>query len=129
MPDDIHPRALAHVGDAVYELWIREAAIEYTHQAKALHQYTIRRVCAETQGKILEALMGELSDEEQTLVRKAQNLPVTSSRRSDHTRHRKATAFEALLGYWHLQAPSKLQNIRQRIILLADKAVSPTPSP
>jgi ribonuclease-3 family protein len=98
----LHPRALAHLGDSVYELWVREKAIAHHQQSKALHQFTTQRVNAHIQALLLEQLRPRLSEVEQEIVRRAQNMPVPTGRRNEQSTYRKATALEALVGYWYL---------------------------
>jgi ribonuclease III family protein len=112
-----HARALAHLGDAVYELWVREAAVSQFQKSDDLHRYTVQRVKAEAQGGLLDHLLPSLSEAESDLVRRAQNMPVTTSRRSNQAVHRKATAFEALIGYWYLAAPEALAQRKSEIMI------------
>jgi ribonuclease III family protein len=125
LSDPLPPlKALAHLGDAVYELWVRESAIALVHQSEALHRFTIKRVKAETQEKILQQLLPTLNEEEKGLVKRAQNMPVTSSRRSNQAVHRKATAFEAIIGYWYLMAPDVLADRKVQILGLLEEILS-----
>lgn len=123
----LHPRVLAHLGDAVYELWVREAAVAHHHSVHDLHRYTTQRVKAQTQADLLEALTLSLTNEEQDLVRRAQNMPVTTGRRSNQALHRKATALEALIGYWYLSDPEKLPNRKAHLLGLLDVMVETSP--
>ena len=113
-----HPRALAHLGDAVYEVWIREAALVEHDNNQALHTFTTRRVNAVIQAELLQRMLPGLSEELKALVKRAQNMPVTSSRRSNQAVHRKATAFEALIGYWYLQEPDQIAYRKDEIFEL-----------
>ena len=49
-------RNLAHLGDSVYELFIREYTISQTQNIKKLHKLTVSFVNAEFQAKLLEKL-------------------------------------------------------------------------
>lgn len=114
-----HVRALAHLGDAVYELWVREQAISRYQKNVDLHRYTTSLVNAKVQGMLLERLLPALSDAELDIVRRAQNIPVSTGRRANQSLHRKATAFEALVGYWYLVHPGQLpQNKAKTLDLL-----------
>ncbi len=118
-----HPRALAHLGDAVYELWVREEAIALYQKSKDLHEYTTACVRAETQMALLENILPELSESEKELVKRSENVPVTSTRRSNQSLYRKSTAFEALIGYWYLQEPQRLAERKKQIFQLLDKVL------
>lgn len=116
LPPLPHPRALAHLGDAVYELWVRETAITQHQKSEDLHGYTTARVKAETQARLLEQLLPELTEDEADLVKRAQNMPVPVGRRSNQAVYRKATAFEVLIGYWYLTAPDQQARFRHQIL-------------
>lgn len=128
-----HPRALAHLGDAVYELWVREAAIALSDKSDILHRYTTNRVKAATQSQLLETLFDTLPPDEQAIVKRARNLPVPTGRRSNQGVYRQATAFEALVGYWYLFRANDLPDLKAKVLarldgLLNEKGiVRPTP--
>ncbi len=108
----IHPRILAHLGDAVYEVFVRELALRQgSSKLDDVHRYTTLRVRGEFQAQLLHQLIDHLSDEEKDIIRRGRNLPTTSKRRSDHTTHRQASAFEALIGHLHLNHPQRLQKL------------------
>lgn len=108
-PQKLTPRALAYLGDAVYELYVRTQAVHTgTDNLKKLHDYSTSRVSASFQVQLLEALEPLLTETEADIVRRARNLPVTSNRRSNQALHRQATALEALIGYWHHYTPERL---------------------
>lgn len=92
-------RNYAHIGDAVYEVFIREKTIYLTSNLHKLHKITIKFVNAQFQADLLEKLLEHLSDEEKDLTRRARNIPTSSARRINHALHRQATAFEVLLGH------------------------------
>lgn len=114
-------KALAHLGDAVYDLWIREEAVKLYQKSKDLHKYTTERVKAETQCKIIEKLLPTLPEEIAAMVKRAQNMPVTSKRRSEHSQYRKATSLEVLIGYWYLAEPENISSHREQILQLVNE--------
>ena len=111
MENDVTLRNLAHLGDSVYELFIREYTITKTQNIKKLHKLTVSYVNAEFQAKLLEKIEPELSEKEADLVRRGRNIAVTTSKRINHKLHRIATAFEALLGYLYLHNKDRLNEI------------------
>lgn len=117
MTGDLHPRMLAHLGDAVYELRVRELAVELCGHQKLddLHRFTTQRVQATFQAQLLDILMPDLTEAEQTMVRQARNIPTTARRRSDQQSHRQATALEALIGALYRDNPERLQELWQRL--------------
>ncbi len=113
------PLTWAYIGDAVYELYIREYLVQTTHlKPNNLHKEAIKFVKAKSQAEILEKLNDFLTDEEKEIVRRGRNtqnhhLPKNASLR-DYTY---ATAFEALIGYLYLsKQEERLQEILQKII-------------
>ncbi len=106
-----HPRALAFLGDAVYEIFLREwaVALHGKAQSKALHGFTVMLARASAQVALLHHLQPYLTPTELELIRQGRNVGVGSSRRAEQATHRQATGFEALLGALHLQQPDRLQ--------------------
>lgn len=98
--DEINLRNYAYLGDAVWELLIREKTILLTNNAKKLHKITTDKVKGHFQAELLEKLENTLTEEEKELARRARNLPIPVARRSCQSEYRQATAFEALIGFW-----------------------------
>lgn len=98
------PVELAFIGDAVYELLVREH-ISLTHDAPAaaLHRMAISYVRAEAQHSALEKISGILTEEESDMARRGRNAnKVTSSKNADPADYRAATGLETLFGYLYL---------------------------
>ena len=109
-PREINTTALAFLGDAVYEVYVRNHLMENGDQnADRLHKRAIRYVCAAGQDKAVRVLMDEfLTDEEIALVKRARNRKTaTKARSADAVTYKMATAFEALLGYLHLSGETE----------------------
>ena len=107
--EDILPlRNYAHIGDAIWEVFVREFVIRKTSNSKLLHKMTTDRVNATFQMKMLEFIMPELSEYEANLARRARNLPIPVGRKSIQHDYRLATAFEVLIGYWYLNDKERL---------------------
>ena len=111
MEEVINIRNLAHLGDSVYELFIREYTITQTQNIKNLHKLTVSYVNAEFQAELLDKLEPVLNEKESDIVRRGRNLAVTTAKRINHKTHRIATAFEALLGFLYLYDKNRLQEI------------------
>ena len=99
----------AHIGDAVWEIFVREFVIYKTQNTKLMHKMTTDRVNATFQKNMLELFEPELTEEELELARRGRNLPIPVARRSIQQNYRKATAFEVLIGYWYLHDKNRLQ--------------------
>ena len=96
---ELNIKNYAHIGDAVYEVFVRERTILMTSNLKRLHQLTVGFVNAKFQTELLEKLMPSLTEQEIDLARRARNIPTSSSRRIDRALHSSATSLEVVLGY------------------------------
>ncbi len=108
-------RNYAHIGDSVWEVFVRTYTIFKTSNSKMLHKITTERVNATFQKDMLNFLEPVLSEDEHELVRRARNLPIPVGRRSIQADYRKATAFEVLIGYWYLHDKERLEYIYNKI--------------
>ncbi|MDI6872205.1 MAG: ribonuclease III domain-containing protein [Bacillota bacterium] len=95
---------LAYVGDAVFELWVRERlARREPGRMVNLHRKAVALVRAPAQAALLRRLEGLLTPEEEEVVRRARNAKSGPAPRGVPVQdYRHATAFEALLGYLYL---------------------------
>lgn len=100
----INPAVLAYLGDAVYELFVRQTLVDSGQiHVDAMSRDAVKCVRAEGQASAIKKLFPQLTEEEQTMVRRARNKKVTSKPRNvDIQAYKWATAFEALIGYLHL---------------------------
>ena len=109
--EQLNLRSYAHLGDCVYELFIREKTIFMTPNVRELHKKTIFYVNAQYQSELLEYLKQYLTEEEADLIRRARNVPVAVGRRNNQQLHHQATAFEVLIGYLYLENKDRLKEI------------------
>ena len=94
------PLVLAYMGDAVYELLIREHIVKRTsRQVHLLHREAVHYVRAESQAEAVRALLPELSGAEAAVVRRGRNTHSnTVPKNASVIDYRMATGFEALIG-------------------------------
>ncbi len=99
------PLALAHIGDGIFELVIRSMVIgKGNTQANRLHQHTSHIVKAASQAAMIEAIEGDLTEEELAVYHRGRNAKSpTTAKNASVADYRKATGFEALMGYLYLQ--------------------------
>lgn len=98
--------ALAYVGDAVYDQYVRTfLAIHHPdHSAHALHEMATRIVCASAQARTIRCILCELTQREQRIYRRGRNANAgTVPKNANVGDYRAATGFEAVLGYLHLK--------------------------
>ncbi len=108
---DIPIRSYAHIGDAVYELYVREKTIYMTPKPEKLHKITTKLVNAAFQADLLAYIKDFVTEKEKDIIRRARNISVTTARRINQKLHRLSTAFEALIGYLYLYDKERLQEV------------------
>lgn len=98
--------ALAYVGDAVYEVYIRDYLVQKGQtKPNRLHHLATNFVSAKGQCFLMRALLEEnvLTEKEEDMYRRGRNAKsFTSAKNTDITTYRVATGFESLIGYLHL---------------------------
>ena len=114
---------LAYIGDAVYELWVRKHLLEQgIAKVDEMHKKAINYVRAQNQAGILRYFLEELDDTEKDVVRRGRNAKANHPRNVDVITYRHATAFEALVGYWHLtEKKERMNEIFDRIDKIMEK--------
>ena len=106
------PLTLAYLGDAVYEMVIRTICVKRTNmQTQKMHRKVTGYVSAKAQAKMMDALIGELTEEEESIYRRGRNSkPYTKAKNASMEEYLKATGFEALVGYLYLQKEYERMN-------------------
>ena len=106
------PLTLAYLGDAVYEMVIRTICVKRANmQTQKLHRKVTGYVSAKAQAKMMDALAGELTEEEEGIYRRGRNSkPYTKAKNASMEEYLKATGFEALVGYLYLQKEYERMN-------------------
>jgi|SRR5699024_3751572 len=98
--------AIAYMGDAVYEVYVREYLLkEGQVRPHQLHEYAISFVSAKAQAKAVHYLLEsvELTEEELAVIRRGRNAKSGSvPKNTSVATYKYSTGFEALLGYLHL---------------------------
>ncbi len=96
--------ALAHIGDAVFELLVRTQLCRQGFAVNGnLHRETVARVCAPAQASFVERILPILSDDERGIYRRGRNAHVnTIPKNATPSQYGKATGLEALFGMLYL---------------------------
>ena len=96
--------ALAHVGDAVFELLVRTRLCALGPSAVAqLHRQTVAQVNASAQAEDMKKLLPLLTEEETALYKRGRNTKVNSvPHHADIGSYHAATGLEALFGWLYL---------------------------
>ena len=101
----LSPLTLAFIGDAVYDLLVREMLVcQGNRPVGVMNSEKIELVRCETQARYAKLMLPHLTDEEQGAFKRGKNanamtVPKHASRLDYHT----ATGFEALFGYLYLK--------------------------
>lgn len=100
----VSPLTWAYVGDAVYELFIRNYLIQTTNlKPHRLHIESIKYVKAKSQADILKKIEMNLTNEEKDIIRRGRNTETHHiAKNAEHEDYMYSTAFEALIGYLYL---------------------------
>ena|SRR5690625_4423331 len=112
--NQLNSLALAYIGDAIYELHVREHLIKTGQiNPRELQKRAVKFVSANGQSAIMDYFQEQqlfLSDELSVVRRgrnaKSKTIPKNTSIQS----YRQSTAFEALLGYHYLKGNKKRIN-------------------
>ena len=99
------PLTLAYIGDGIYDLVIRSVVVGNGNtRAGELHKRTSQIVKAHTQAEMMEVLLPLLTEEEADIYRRGRNAKSpTMAKNATMSDYRKATGFEALMGWLYLQ--------------------------
>lgn len=109
--ETLNLKGYAHLGDAVYEVFVREKIIFLTSKLAKMHKYNTALVCAAFQCELLDVLEPHLTEQESDLVRRGRNIQISSARKVSQKLHRLATGFEVLIGYLYLNDKDRLESI------------------
>ena len=99
------PLTLAYIGDGVYELMIRTILVKKGNcPVNRLHKKASSLVKAGAQSAIMEVIEEELTPEELSVYRRGRNAhSPTMAKHATMADYRRATGFEALMGYLYLK--------------------------
>lgn len=115
------PLTLAYIGDAIYDLIIRTVVVERANMpANLLHKTSIRYVNAKVQSLMIQKMIEAetLTEEEQDVYKRGRNAKsYTTAKNASVADYRKATGFEALLGFLYLNGKT------DRIMELVEKGL------
>lgn len=104
-PSQYSPLALAYLGDAVYELIVRERVLaEGNRQVNKLHKESTKYVNAAAQAELIMRIEDKLTDEEKAIYKRGRNANAHAApKNQDVIAYRKSTGFEALIGWLYLR--------------------------
>ena len=99
------PLTLAYIGDSIYDLIIKSLMVNHGNkQVNKLHKDTSSLVQASTQSLMMRTMQEHLTEEEHAIYKRGRNAKsVSPAKNQSITDYRRATGFEALLGYLYLK--------------------------
>ncbi len=99
------PLTLAYIGDSIYDLVIKTLVVyEGNQPVQRLHQKTSAFVQASAQSRMMRTLQGLLTEEEHAVYKRGRNAKsVSPAKNQSLTDYRRATGFEAVMGYLYLK--------------------------
>ena len=101
---------LAWLGDALYDLYVREHLVARGGKVRALHREAISFVCAHAQAEALSRIADALTEAESDVVRRARNAHQTPPKNADPGEYHHATALEALIGWLYVTGQGDRMN-------------------
>lgn len=100
---------LAYMGDAVFEVYIRRFLMEQSLEPVGrLHKASIQFVKASAQASFYHLIEPRLTEGERAVMRRGRNAKSAMvPRKADINDYRKATGFEALVGFLYLNGETE----------------------
>ncbi len=98
-------QTLAYLGDAVYELLVRDYLLNHGHtQVNTLHDAAVKYTSAEGQFEALSKIKPHLTNDESIIVKRGRNGKLTRKARNQSLKtYQEATGLEALFGHLYLE--------------------------
>lgn len=104
----MNPLALAYLGDGIFSDLIRKYLLGCGHQnVNFMTKTSISYVRASAQAQIIRALLPQLSEAEERMVKRGRNTASQVPKNANPADYRYATGFETLIGYLFLCGESE----------------------
>ena len=118
--------SLAYIGDAIYEIKIREYLLQKGYQdVNKLHKYAVKFTSGESQALIIDYLIKNelITEEEISYFKRGRNSNHSKNRRTISViSYKKATGFEAMIGYLYLSKQNdRLNSLMEKIINIVEE--------
>lgn len=103
-PRQLSPLVLAYIGDSIFDLVVKTKIVTAGNtQVNKMNRAASSIVKAESQSKMIGYLEDKLTEEEGSVYKRGRNAKsYTSAKNASISDYRRATGFEALMGYLYL---------------------------
>lgn len=112
-PNEYHPLVLAYIGDSLYDVYVRSRLIA-EHGGLSAHKLHVRAthfVKAHGQSEAVKAIEDSLCEDELAAYKRGRNTKsFTVPKNADVGEYRRATGFEALLGWLYIGGRTERMN-------------------
>lgn len=111
--------SLAFIGDAVYEIMVREHLLEHgSLQVGKLHKMAVEYVRASYQAEVFDFLEPIVDEEERSILHRGRNASATHvPKGANAIEYRKATGVESLFGWLYLEGKNeRIKELFQMIL-------------
>jgi len=113
----LSPVALAYIGDAVYELYIRSRYLLPAKRIDNYHRQVVSQVRAESQAQHLISLQPDLTEAELEILRRGRNAASGGPKRIPPEIYQQASSLETLIGYLYLTDSQRLAQLLAKLDL------------
>ncbi len=110
---------LAYLGDAAYELYIREYLIKSgLAKVNDLQKASLKYVSAKSQREILELLDNNdiFTEAERIIIKRGRNASSHGSKNTDIITYKKSTGLECLIGYLYTNNKNRYYEIMKKVV-------------
>ena len=125
-PAQLSPLVLAYIGDSIFDLVIKTYLLDTkgNMQVNKLNRFASNIVKAQSQSEMIGIIEPLLSPAEEAVYKRGRNAKsYTSAKNASISDYRRATGFEALMGYLYLEGEY------ERMIQLINCLLYTSPSP
>lgn len=114
------PQALAFLGDAVYEILVRERIVHRANMpVNKLHLQAVEQVRASYQSKAYAVVEAVLTEEELAALKRGRNISsIKPPKNGTMQDYRRATGLECLFGYLYLKG--EIQRINELFLMIEE---------
>ena len=116
---EYNPLQMAYIGDTVHDLYVRSMLLARGAAVGKMHKQAVRMVSAFAQARMLEAIEGDLTEQEADAARRGRNAQAkhAAPKNADPADYAHATGLEALWGYLYLSGQTQRLNTLVKLAL------------